>query len=99
MKQKISAELKLRLKNVLLNNFDLQIVRVTQENPENLKAFFKKIAPITTNHELIGDMEITGEVLVTLDGNSNINLPPGSKLVINFPGGFLIIVGSSFTIS
>jgi streptogramin lyase len=54
---------------------------------------------VTTNHELIGDMEIAGGVLVTLDGNSNINLPPGSKLVINFPGGFLIIVGSSFTIS
>ena len=53
MNQTISADLKLRVKNTLLNNFDIQIVRVLPEDLENLKVFFKRIAPVSTNHKLI----------------------------------------------
>ena len=54
---------------------------------------------VTTNHSLIGDLVISDGALLTLSGDSSINLPLGSKLVVTSQSGFKIEFGSSFTIS
>ncbi|MDH3610288.1 MAG: PQQ-dependent sugar dehydrogenase [Nitrosopumilus sp.] len=54
---------------------------------------------VSTSHSLIGDLIIDGSSVLTLTNDSNINLPPGSKLVVKAPSGFKITPGSWFSIS
>ncbi|MDH3610289.1 MAG: PQQ-dependent sugar dehydrogenase [Nitrosopumilus sp.] len=54
---------------------------------------------VSTSHSLIGDLIIDGSSVLTLTNDSNINLSPGSKLVVKATSGFKITPGSWFSIS
>ena len=54
---------------------------------------------VTTSHSLMGDLVIDGGSVLTLTNDSNINIPPGSKLLVKLFSGFKITPGSWFSIS
>jgi len=54
---------------------------------------------VSTDHSLIGNWVVKPGVLVTVTNDSNINQPPGSKLIVEFPGGVLLTKGSSWSMS